>query len=34
MVASAGGLTICQVCVAKCAAILDQDVGVDPPPTA
>jgi ATP-dependent protease Clp ATPase subunit len=28
------GLIICQVCVAKCAAIFDEEVGLDLPPTA
>ena len=31
VVTSDAGLIICQVCVAKCAVIFDQEVGVDPP---
>jgi ClpX C4-type zinc finger len=27
------GLIICQVCVARSAAIFDAEVGLDPPPT-
>ena len=31
VVTSADGLIVCQVCVAKCAAIFDEEVGLDPP---
>lgn len=33
VVTNAQGLIICQVCVAKCAAIFDEEVGLEPPPT-
>ena len=33
MVTNADALIICQVCVAKCAAIFDEEVGRDPPST-
>ncbi len=33
VVANADGLIICQVCVAKCAVIFDEEVGLDPPAT-
>ena len=33
VVTNADGLIICQVCVAKCAAIFDEEVGRDPPST-
>ncbi|MFZ0078090.1 MAG: ClpX C4-type zinc finger protein [Trebonia sp.] len=32
VVASAAGLVICQVCVARCAEIFDDEAGVEPPP--
>ena len=31
MVANDAGLTVCQVCVAKCADIFDRDVGIASP---
>ena len=31
VVANDAGLIICQVCVAKCAAIFDEEVGLAPP---
>ena len=31
VVATANGLILCQVCVAKCAAIFDEEVGLEPP---
>ena len=30
LVATESGLTICQVCVARCAEIIDADVGLEP----
>jgi hypothetical protein len=32
LVAKDSGLTICQVCVARCAEIIDADVGLEPFP--
>ncbi len=32
IVATKAGPTICQVCVARCAEIIDRDAGVEPPP--
>jgi ClpX C4-type zinc finger len=31
VVATENGLVVCQVCVAKCADIFDQEVGLDAP---
>jgi hypothetical protein len=31
VVATEDGLILCQVCVAKCAAIFDEEVGLDAP---
>ncbi len=31
VVTNADGLIICQVCVAKCATIFDDEVGLEPP---
>ena len=31
VVATENGLILCQVCVAKCAAIFDEEVGLDAP---
>jgi hypothetical protein len=31
VVANDAGLIICQVCVAKCAGIFDEEVGLEPP---
>jgi hypothetical protein len=31
VVANDAGLIICQVCVAKCAVIFDQEVGIESP---
>jgi ClpX C4-type zinc finger len=31
VVSNDAGLIVCQVCVAKAAAIFDEEVGVDPP---
>ena len=30
VVTNADGLIVCQVCVAKCAVIFDEEVGLDP----
>jgi ATP-dependent protease Clp ATPase subunit len=30
VVTNGDGLTICQICVAKCAEIFDEEVGVEP----
>jgi hypothetical protein len=32
VVTNLGGLVICQVCVAKCATIFDEEVGLEEPP--
>jgi ClpX C4-type zinc finger len=32
VISNDAGLIVCQVCVAKAAAIFDEEVGVDPPP--
>jgi ClpX C4-type zinc finger len=32
VVASESGVIVCQECVAKCAEIFDEEVGLDPPP--
>jgi ClpX C4-type zinc finger len=32
VVTNDAGLVVCQVCVAKCADILDAEVAIDPPP--
>jgi hypothetical protein len=32
VVAAENGLIVCQVCVAKCALIFDEEVGLAPPP--
>ena len=32
VVATENGLILCQVCVAKCAEIFDEEVGLTPPP--
>jgi hypothetical protein len=32
VVASESGVIVCQVCVAKCAEIFDEEVGLEPPP--
>jgi hypothetical protein len=32
VVATENGLVICQVCVAKCADIFDEEIGLTPPP--
>jgi ATP-dependent protease Clp ATPase subunit len=34
VVSNDAGLIVCQVCVAKCAAIFDEEVGVEPPQPA
>ena len=31
VVTNDAGLVVCQVCVAKCADIFDEEVGLDPP---
>jgi hypothetical protein len=31
VVANDAGLIVCQVCVAKCAEIFDEEVGIEPP---
>lgn len=32
VVSTDAGLIVCQVCVAACAQIFDEEVGLDPPP--